>query len=337
MRVLLRADLDSFGGDAIGLITALAKRGAELHLEPTHVTVPLPADIALLLTRPRPSGYDLILHHVTAEHLGVREDPATLSVAWVSGTAAADPARLTGYDLIVGYDADTTATLGETDTPLVTVHGGYAARDWQPLPREWNDDDFAFAVIGQAHSGVVNAFAQLRETHPELMDGVDLTVHTLEPASGTVPRVNYISGDLDEDAWQDLYADHHVLICPPRSKDPHALQFLSTGGTVIASRSGGAQQWLSSAVGYPVLWDMRSIQPGHRDAFMDTVLHILNNRSEAKLRAEAASRLIPEMCGWDVVIDRLLMLIAEAVPGRGERLAHTARVAAERAKEKTRR
>lgn len=339
MRILLRADLDPFAGDALGLITALIKRGADVHLDPTHVAVPLPAEIAVLLTKPRAAGYDLILHHGTAADMGTDVDDDTLTVAWVYGTATPDKARLAGYDLLVGYDSDTTAALGAAGnhTPLATVNGGYTARDWTPRPRDWQGDDFAFAVIGEPNSGIVNAFTQLREQHPEVMKDVDLTVHTLEPTSDTRPGVTYVDGYFDADIWQDFYADHHVLITSRRSRDPHALQFLATGGTVIGTLAGGARQWLSSAVGYPVDWDMRSIDPDERDIFLDTILNVLQHRDDAARRGDTATRLIADMCGWDPVLDRLLLLLAEAVPGRGERLAHTARVAAERAKEKTRR
>lgn len=340
MRVLLRTDLDPFTGDSLGLIYALLKRGTDIYLQPQRVVTPLPAEIAVLLTKDTIAGMDMILHRGTAEQLGGTQSagPDTVTIGWATGTSGQPLPDLDGYDLLLGYDDTTTTALTHakhTAAP-VTMTGGYLAREWTLADRDWFGTDFGVAVIGGPYQAVVRAFLQAREDNPDEMKGVTLTVWTPAAPSGTVPGVRYVDGPFDEDSWHDFYADHHVLVWPAQPTSTHALQFLSTGGTVIASRGGAANQWLSEAVGYPVAWDMHGTSE-QSNTFKSALLDAASVRDIGKQRGDVAARLIPDMCGWDPIIDRLLLTIADTVPGKGERVAHTARVAAERAKEKNRR
>lgn len=339
MRVLLRGSLDPYQGDTLGLIRALLKRGVELHLDPITVVPPIPAEAAVLLTMERFDSYDLILHLCEPDQLGLAElrRSDALKVAWTAADRTRPlPAgldeKLLGYDLIIGYDTETIAQLyGRSKAATTTVHGGFWPKDWPVADREWETGHFGFTVIGEPTPEVLTAFCELRDSHPEDFDEVELNIKTDEKPTAKIitPGVTYYDGYWDSDTLADFYADQHVLIAAPKVKDNHALQFLSTGGTVIAARTSGSAQWLSSQIGYPVDWD-------DTDALKEQILTVVRDRAEAHRRGQRAADHIADLCGWDPVLDRLLTVIADAVPGRGERLLHTARVAQSRAKERRR-
>lgn len=348
MRVCVRGDLDPYEGDLIGLIQTLLKRGAEVHVEPLRVAIPLPAEIAVLLAQQPLDAYDLVVHLTEPEQLGIRPQEKTdaVSVAW---TAMHDfgEVYLDEYDLIVGYDVLSTERLSRdyTKKAHATVHAGYRVKDWPAATRDW-DNGLSFWVSADEllHWSAVSAFTALRAEYPEDFDDVELHIRGQENLAPKPPLagVQYHDGYWSQDVVADFYAEQHVMIVPPRtgSQSTPVLQFLSTGGTVIASRGGGSSQWLSSGIGYPIDDGMQAIFPGDHDnrdrldELKAAMLHVVRNRGEAHRRGEQAANLIPDMCGWDKVLDRLFDRIAEAVPGRGQRLLHTARVAQEQARER---
>lgn len=322
MKLLLRCHLDPYDGDAIDLIYALQKRGVEVHLEPRRVVTPLPADIAVLLTRDRADGYDLALHLGEPMLLGTEGSKAGVTVAWTyADHNSTRPGRLTeiliGYDLVAAYDMETVTALAPWPDSVeqTTIMGGYAHRDWPYTERDWYGERFAFCIVGDPPPQAQAAFDRLRSRHPDELDAAELNRYDGDPS--------------DLESLEDFYARQHVLIVPQATRNTAALQFLSTGGTVIAARGGAAQQWLSSALGYPA--DFTT------DSLTTVMRTVHNDRDTAKRRGETASTLIPDMCSWDKVIDRLFTVISDRVPGNGERLVHTARVAAERARERNRR
>lgn len=66
--------------------------------------------------------------------------------------------------------------------------------------------------------------------------------------------VNLISQTLDKDDLRDFYYNHDVLICSSRGEGANlpAVEFLSTGGSVIASRWAGHEMFMSRDYAYPV-------------------------------------------------------------------------------------
>ncbi len=348
MRVCVRGDLDPYEGDVLGLIQTLLKRGAEVHVEPLRVCAPLPAEVAVLLVQQPLDSYDLLLHMTEPTELGIRPTDKTdaVSVAWTA-MHDFDEVYLDEYDLIVGYDTLSTERLSHdyAKKAHATVHAGYRTKDWPAAARDW-DSGLSFCVSSHtlSHQSAVRAFADLRAEYPE--DFADVELHVwgdeLLYNKTLAPGIEYHTGYWSQDVVADFYAEQHVMIVPrcTGSQSTPALQFLSTGGTVIASRGRGATQWLSSTIGYPIDDGMQAIFPGDRDnrealtELKDAMLHVVRNRGEARRKGEQAANLIPDMCGWDKVLDRLFYAIAEKVPGRGQRLLHTARVAQEQARER---
>jgi glycogen synthase len=143
-----------------------------------------------------------------------------------------------------------------------------------------------------------------------------------------------------EDVLREFYAAQHVLLAPSRGegKNMPALEFQSTGGAVIATNWGGHQQWLSPAYAYPLNYDLVPLSPrtpnclnarASKDHLKALMLHTFRNRDEVARKARVASEAIPAMCSWDAVLRRLFTRLGELVPGEGQRLLHSARVAQE--------
>jgi glycosyltransferase involved in cell wall biosynthesis len=357
-----------YGNDGIAIATALTQAGADVYLDPTVVTAPLPAAVAALLTKRLEPPFDLLLHHVDPSALGLSEPAranATATVAWTMWEFTTMDnlvgrstlrRRLRSYDLVVGYDQVSTAAVApylSGATKLATVQGGFWPQVWPPVARTWTGDRFAFCMVGALHHrknpmAAIEAFRELREEHPEQMRHVELNIKTVAP--GLHPKLQDWAPGLriyyevwDERAMRQFYADQHVLLAPSRGegKNLPALEMLSTGGTVIATNWGGHTQWLSDAYAYPLRYTLEPVHPRtprccwatpEQAHLKELMLHTVSNRDQAQRKGTIAAQLIGDMCGWRPVLDRLFLRIADLIPGTGERLLHAWRVTKENAR-----
>jgi glycosyltransferase involved in cell wall biosynthesis len=141
-----------------------------------------------------------------------------------------------------------------------------------------------------------------------------------------VPKLRIHYSVWPDDVLREFYGAQHVLLAPSRGegKNMPALEFLSTGGTVIATAWGGHQQWLSPAIGYPLDYVLRSVSPqtpncqnarADKDHLKALMLHVYRERGEAARKGELAAQLIPQMCSWPAVLVRLFDKLAECQPG----------------------
>ena len=98
-----------------------------------------------------------------------------------------------------------------------------------------------------------------------------------------------------------------------------ALEFMSTGGTVIATNWAGHTQWLSNEYAYPLDYTMAPSSPGSLamnaradvEHLKDLMLHTFHHRDEARRKGEIARDVIPSMCSWPIVMERLLIRLAD--------------------------
>ena len=107
-----------------------------------------------------------------------------------------------------------------------------------------------------------------------------------------------------------------------------ALEMQSTGGTVIATNWGGHQEWLDNSYNYPLDYVLRPVDsdsPNTQNARADKdhlktlMLQAYQNRGEAKQKGDLAARIIPQMCSWDSVVEKLFLRLRDSVPN-GEAL-----------------
>lgn len=349
MKILVRTALNprtGYGRDGLGLLRALLRAGLDVRVDAGYVAPPLPADVAALLTRPLEPPFDLFIHHADPAALDLpdhaRAQCAT-TVAWtmweyttfdnLKGRTGLRK-RLRNYDLLLGYDSVSAGAFSPAylpkNTALDILQGGYWPDEWPAARRDWHTGPFRFAMVGALHQRkdpflAINAFRELREEHPDL----DMELHLKTVTPGLHPKIEeWVDGiKVHYEVWSDeqmrrFYADMHVLLAPSRGegKNMPALEFLSTGGTVIATNWGGHTQWLSSQYAYPLDYTLAPQDPrlpnclsarASKEHLKQLMLHAYHNRADCARKGDIAATVIPRMCGWDTVVERLFQKLAD--------------------------
>ncbi len=367
MRVLLKTALNphsGYGNDGLGLALALVQAGCDVYLEPRAVQAPLPPKVAELLCKRLEPPFDLHLHHDDPAHLGITEGArrhSSVTAAWTMWEMSTlDNFRgrtrfrktLKDSDLVVGYDQISSEALRPyVSTNQATVQGGYWPKLWPHAFRDWNSPTLRFCMVGALGPRkdpfvAIEAFKELREEHPEF--DAELHVKTVSPGLHSamqqwVPGLKIYYETWSVDQMRQFYANMHVLLAPSRGegKNMPALEMLSTGGTAIATAWGGHTQWLSSEIAYPLDYRLEPLtlaQPdcqwakASKDHLKALMLHAFHNRAELARKGDLAANLIPAMCAWPKVLDRLMERVGE-LNEHGERVLHKYRVVKSRSEE----
>lgn len=356
MKVLLQVPLSTYSGygnDGCGLARAFMHRGADVYLDPTAVQAPLPLDVASLLTKENKAPFDLTIQHV--DPITMKSDETLKAVSgvyigwsmWESSNFGNLPRRSTlkkrlrHFDAVVGYD-DVSAECFQPyyKKPILKQQGGYWPEDWAPLERDWDRPEFHFAMIGVLSPrkdpfAAIHAFTNAKAEDPEFDKYARLSLKTSVPGLHSKMEDVYPGLRVFYDSWptevvKEFYRAQHVLLAPSRGegKNMPALEFMSTGGAVIASNWGGHREWLNPDYSYPLdvtLHPVDEAHPGTLNARADVehlknlMLHTFHHREEVRRKGQRASQIIPQMCSWDRVVDRLINKIRTEVSG-GERL-----------------
>ncbi len=366
-KVLFKGPISVFtgyGNDSHGLIRALINHGADVYLHPTHVDPPLPPDIAGLLTKTLEAPFDLAIHHIDPGQLGLSEASkraASVNVAWTMWEyTSLDNMKnrtklakgLSQYDLVLGYDQVSTGALkpyvdkaqksrNSAHPVLGTLQGGYWSNQWKPVSRDWFSDRFGFMMVGQLGPRKdpflsVQAFQELKEEYPVEFEPATLSLKTsiksFHPAmEQVIPKLKIFYDIWPVNVLKDFYTANHVLLAPSRGegKNLPALEFMSTGGTVIATNWGGHQSWISDQYAYPLNYELHPIDGGHlncmqarasKDHLKELMLRTFRNRSEVKRKGELAADVIPQMLDWEVVVQQLFRKVRDLVPVTGTKV-----------------
>lgn len=367
LKILVKTPLNPFtgyGNDGIGLITALMDAGLDVYLDPLYVAPPLPAHVASLLTKRQQAPFDLLIHHHDPIHAGISPEARRACKAaiywtmWEYDSLDNCPRRSTlrkrfrDYDAVFGYDNVSTTALGPyvKASNLATLQGGFFPSDWPKAERDWRSDRFGFCMVGALHERkdpfvAIEAFRELKQEHPEEFEPAELHLKTNVPGlhqamQEWVPKLRVHYNVWPADVLREFYASQHCLLAPSRGegKNMPALEFLSTGGAVIATNWGGHTQWLSPSYAYPLNYTLVPLSPAtpnchnaraDKDHLKALMLHVFRNRAEAASKGDLAARLIPEMCSWDAVVRRMFDKLRASVPG-GDTMLHGAREARQR-------
>lgn len=343
-RILLKSAFTPFtgyGNDGISLAQALVEHGYDVTLSPTAVQPPLPADVAMLFTKPIEPPFDVLLNHADPSSLGLSDGErrsAKQSVAWTmweftnlgpgfDEAFGPDPLRtieqrLDSYDLVMVYDEVSKQALeSRTKSEVVKLQGGYDSDAWNlPLKRNW-DGPFRFCMVGMLHQrknpfAAINAFVQLRKEHPELDVELHLktVVKSLHPKmEETYPglKIHYVTWTQKQ--MVEFYHSCHCYLAPSwgEGKNLPALEAMTTGMPVIATEFGGHAEWMKLVNAYPVQFEMGEHLPKMGSARADEqhlkeqMLHVATHREEARHRGELAARTIPAAMDWSKVVARL--------------------------------
>jgi glycosyltransferase involved in cell wall biosynthesis len=351
MKILIKIPLSpysGYGNDGIGMTRALIRAGADVYLDPTVAQAPLPAEVAMLLTKPVQAPFDLVISHLDPMSLEATDamcDSADMVVGWTmweytnlrnAPRRSTQRKRWKGFDVMAGYDQVSSDCLREFYRgPVITQQGGFDPSEWPEQERDWEDPRFFFSQIGVLTERKdpfvsIQAFSELRQEHEDFAEHARLMLKTSVPGLHSKMEDIFPGLRIFYDAWPketvlEFYRNTHVLLAPSRGegKNMPALEFLSTGGTVIATNWGGHREWLHPEYSYPLDYELAPVSadfPGtlnarasveHMKALM---LHTFRNRDEVKRKGEIGAQIIPQMSSWDSVMVRFFEKLAESGP-----------------------
>lgn len=360
MKVLLRSSLwngTERGEDSFELITTLIRLGAEVYLVPTEVRPPLPTIAASLLSRVYPPVFDLALHYVDPADAEIpREfrDAANMNVLWTKHPQTMFNKRLTPsvneYDAILAQDEVTYTALSEiTSNPLGVLAAGFNSEPWQPARRTW-DGPVNFCMVLTGDKGeypelAIEAFHTLRSgtPHDRTENGFEefaesqLVIKTLPgddlnpKLTEHVPGLTIIKENWSKEVFNKFYGDMHVMLSPDRGgkRNKACMEFMSTGGVVIATDWSLNRAWLSGAYGYPLEFDYNIVS--HKDSrnkfanpsgyhLRERMLEIAQNPQAAADRGQIASNVVPTMLDWNKVLESMFQMLDELSPDEGTNL-----------------
>ena len=257
--------------------------------------------------------------------------------------------RLQWFDMVLGYDPVSLAAVEPYIPPKVhrgILQGGFAADEWKKTERDWFGERLGFIMHGALNARKcpytsIQAFNELKFEKGDEFAGATLALHTSMPGklfpelNGPLAaqKIRIFVDAFDKPTMDDFYASAHVLLAPSRGegKNLPALEFMATGGVVAATDFGGHTMWLNGDYSYPMACTLAptfdSKPWGAHDArvsvetMKETIWHIWTHRGEARQKAELASRMIPQMCDWSVVIENLFRRIGDQVTGPGPEIA----------------
>lgn len=350
MKVLLQAPLSQFSGygaDGIGIARAFTRLGADVYVMPSSVQAPLPPEVALLLTKETRAPFDLTLIHVdpgAMEATSVAQDASGLLVGWTmweysnlknAPRRTSMKKRWKHFDAMVGYDEVTSTGLADYyDGPILTQQGGYWPEDWPFMERDWDDPRFFFCQIGLLSERKdpfvsIQAFSELSHEHADFAALARLSLKTTSPGLHMKMEDVYPGLRIFYDAWpvsmvKEFYRANHVLLAPSRGegKNMPALEFLSSGGTVIATNWGGHTTWLDPAYAFAIDYTLAPVSPAFPttlnarasvEHLKSLMLYAFRHREQVRAMGEAGSKAIPVLSSWENVLIALMAKL-EALP-----------------------
>lgn len=313
------------------------------------LTKPIPSEVDLLISHRCPQELSLITQNGAITN-------ATVSIAWsmwewtsldivdvITETNCEHQSRLQNtlatslsrFDALLAYDNVSYSALSPYHKNTQVLQGGFSPAQWRPVERDWSKP-LQFAMCGMLTATrkqpwlAIEAFNSLQEEG--YLEGSTLELHTLAPGLHPGMMEHYPNIKISYEIWSQkrlaaFYASKHVLLAPSRGegKNLAAMEMATTGGVVVATNAGGHAMWLSSQFGYPLdyKWVAEPNLPKCKSAqvsvehLRQTMLHIDANRAEAAQRGQLAAQIVPQMCAWDRVVERLIDKLPALVPGHG--------------------
>lgn len=365
-----------YGRDGIGLAQALTRWGADVYLQATHVDAPLPQDVANLLTKELVAPFDLYINHIDPSQLTCPDEVASqsgVSVAWTmweysnfrNASKVARKTlkkRLKNFDAFVGYsDVDPDCFRPYYKGPIFVQQGGFDPALWPEMSdRDWDCREFRFFMLGVLSERkdpfrAIEAFRlaktmdpefdrwarlSLKTTAPGLHHKIEDLFRQVDPETG----VEYTSLRVFYDIWpteliREFYRVQHVLLSPSRGegKNVPALEFMSTGGTAIATNWAGHTQWLDPAYSFPLDYTLEPVDLEHRETLnarasvehlAELMLQAFKDRAGTREKGRLAAQIIPQNHSWDAVVEKLFLKLKDNLPReKSERLWTLAQLA----------
>ena len=354
MKILVKIPLSPFTGygiDGIRFTESLIRAGHDVYLHATEVQAPLPEEVAMLLTKPLVAPFDVTVVHLDPGRLEVdkaEKETTSKLIAWTMWEwSSFDNLKgksklkkiLKDYDAVIGYDKVTAECFKPYyKGPIFTLQGGYDQNEISYMNRDWDADVFRFCMVGVLSRRknpyvAIRAFSELCEEDPNFDKNARMVLKTTSPPGYFVrmeevyPNLRIIYDNWSRAELLDFYAHMHVLLAPSwgEGKNLPALEFMSSGGGVIATNWGGMAEWMEEDIAYPLSYELKSMDPYTTKVEAASVdiedlkakmRHVFYNREDVKQKGLNASQRIPEKCSWDTVLDRFINEVLPNVPSR---------------------
>ena len=341
-----------YGNDAVDLAVALEKRGVDVTPWPTGVLPGLPKKFTDLLTKtPAPGTYDVLLRFAAPFDCKPEEDAglATKTVGysmwerdrllpedmgdwkrkgtrkhWWSRSPHYRGKKPNWYDaMIVTCPMNVEAFQAlDPHLPYHVVPCGIEPDDFPVMERPI-DRPLTFGMIGVLGGrkdpfALLTAWKDLKEEG--LLPEARLLVHDM---SGSIhPRAPEVFPDmvLTQRAMsrEDLlgwYRSVDVLVSTSRGEGNNkpAMEFMATGGPVIATDWGGHQNWLHPHAAWPIpgtlqrVWESSPARDFRLDpeALKAALLEAYADRTLVRTKGRVAARWIRDTLSWDQVAVRM--------------------------------
>lgn len=232
-------------------------------------------------------------------------------------------------DLMVVTNPDSMDAFQALDPylPYSVVPNGIDVTRFPELGRT-DDRPFRFGSIGMLNGrkdpfATIEAFRLAQRMDPEFH--AELVLKTSTP--GLHPAINYPGITVINEVWEPakvvaFYSQIDVLVSTSRGEGNNkpAMEFMSTGGPVMATAWSGHLNWLHPDSGYPLsgrlVEDPRNGTSDFRvnvDHVARTMLHCYHNREEVRRKGEQAALRIRADLTWEHVCDRLMQAIGRVM------------------------
>lgn len=342
----IRAGFDTFSGygnDAVDMCVALSRLGIDVVPEPTSLRSGLPAEFLQLLRKDPRGQYDVGLqfappHLIEGDWYG---RSARTSVGWsmwerslLVGSDFKEGPRFDGLDLMVvtcHENVDAFAPVLPEGMPVAVVPNGIDPELF-PVVEHGTGGPMVFASVGML-AGRKDPFTTLaawelaQELEPRFDARLVLKTSMVGLHPGLMERyrnVLVISEEWEREKLVRFYDEVDVLVSTSRGEGNNkpAMEFMATGGPVMATETGGHLNWLHPEWAYPLPGDMVQAEgaaPGvkefraHIRAVAETFIHCWAHPEEVRAKGEAAAVYVRADLTWEKVCSRLLLAIGRVM------------------------
>jgi glycosyltransferase involved in cell wall biosynthesis len=346
-----------YGNDAVDLAVALEKRGVDVTPWPTGVLPGLPKAFTDLLTKtPVPGSYDVMMHFAPPFDCKPEEDAGLAAKTvgysmwerdrllpgdmngwkhkgsrkhWWSKSPHYRGKKPNWYDAMIVTCPMNVPAFEALDPhlPYHVVPCGISPDDFPVMERPY-DRPLTFGMIGVLGGrkdpfALLLAWKDLKEQG--LLPDARLKVHdmstSIHPRSVEVfPDMVLTQKAVSRQALLDWYGSVDVLVSTSRGEGNNkpAMEFMATGGPVIATDWSGHQNWLHPHAAWPIpgtLVPVAEYCPARdfradQDALKQALLEAYADRDLVRKKGRVAATWIRDTLSWEQVAVQMEKVLA---------------------------
>lgn len=261
------------------------------------------------------------------------EDVSTRTHWWGRGPDSRDGRQKDWLDLMAVTCPDNVHAFKELDphVPYVVVPNGIDPERYEQVDRRGADRPFRFFSIGML-GGRKDPFATLQAWElAQQMDpsfDAELILKTSQPGLHPKLESRYRNVRIINEVWSreqvtEFYGHVDCLVSTSRGEGNNkpAMEFMATGGAVMATAWGGHMNWLHPDSGYALPGFLQPVREGSvvRDFRVDveatakTLLHVWRNQTAAHEKGRQAAARIRAEFSWEHVCKRFLFHVNRAL------------------------